>query len=282
MTERMIRTDGAELATQTYGERAHPPVLFIMGGMASMLWWPDAFCEALAGRGRLVIRYDHRDTGRSTKYPVGEPGYTFDDMVEDVIRVLGAYAVPAAHVVGMSLGGMIGQVAALKHPSRVLSLTAISTSPVGADSSQLPSFTKDVIEHMDAADRLDWSDRDQVIAYMVADSRVLAGRARPFDEKRVRAFIARDHDRSGGYLNAAMNHATLTVGEAWRGRLQEIKAPVLVIHGTADPIYPLEHGAALANAVVGATFVRLEGGGHELHEADWDTIIAAIIRHTSR
>ena len=280
MTERMIRTEGAELATQTYGELADPPLLLIMGGMASMLWWPDAFCAALAERGRFVIRYDNRDTGRATKYPVGEPGYTFDDMIEDAMRVLDAHGIRAAHLVGMSLGGMIGQVAALKHPSRVLTLTAISSSPVGVDTARLPSFSKDVMEHMDAAEGLDWSGRDQVIAYMVEDSRVLAGKPRSFDEQRVRAFIARDYDRSGGYLNAATNHATLSVGDSWKGRLREIKAPVLVIHGTADPIYPPQHGAALADAVAGATFVPLDGGGHELHEADWDTIIAAIVRHT--
>jgi pimeloyl-ACP methyl ester carboxylesterase len=96
-----------------------------------------------------------------------------------------------------------------------------------------------------------------------------------------RAFIERDYDRSGGYLSAT-NHASLKIGDAWRGRLHEIKAPLLAIHGTADPVYPIEHGEALVAAVPGASLVTLDGGGHELHKAHWETIIAAIIRHTAR
>ncbi len=281
MSERTIRADGVALATQSFGDAAHPAVLLIMGGMASMLWWPERFCERLANYGHYVIRYDNRDTGRSTKYPVGEPGYTFDDFVEDSFRVLDFHGIAAAHVIGMSLGGMVAQVAAIKHPSRMLSLTAISSSPVGTGNTHLPGMSEAVMAHMDAGESVDWSDRDQVIAYMVEDSRVLAGNARRFDEARIRAFIERDYDRAGGYLSGT-NHAALKIGPEWRGRFQEIKAPLLVIHGTADPIYPIEHGVALAAAVDGAHLLRIEGGGHELHEADWDTMISAIVRHTGR
>jgi pimeloyl-ACP methyl ester carboxylesterase len=281
MNERVIHADGVELATQSFGYPTEPPILLIMGGMASMLWWPEALCERLASHGRHVIRYDNRDTGRTTKYPPGEPGYTFDDMVDDVFRVLDGYAIPAAHIVGMSLGAMIGQVAAIKHRSRVLSLTAISSSPVGMDTSHLPQFSEAFLARMEAAETVDWSDRSQVIACMVEDSRVLAGTAHPFDEAQTRAFIARDYDRSAGNQSAT-NHAALKIGDAWRGRLPEMKAPLLVIHGTADPVYPIEHGEALAAAIPGARLVRLEGGGHELHPAHWDMIVAAIVRHTAR
>ena len=280
MSERMIQTDAVELATENFGDPGRPPVLLIMGGMASMLWWPAQFCERLAARGRHVIRYDNRDTGRSTKYPPGEPGYTFDDMVDDAFRVLDGHAIAAAHIVGMSLGGMIGQAAAIKNPARVLSLTAISSSPVGTDKSHLPGFSEAVAEHMARGEKVDWSDRAEVIAYMVEDARVLAGRSRPVEEAEIRAFVGRDYDRAGGYL-AATNHGFLTVGEWWRGRLAEMTPPLLVIHGTADPIYPIEHGIALSEAVRGARLVRLEGGGHELHPIDWDTIIGAIVEHTA-
>jgi len=281
MSERVVRVSGLALATEAFGSPAHAPVLLIMGGMASMLWWPEAFCARLAAHGRYVIRYDNRDTGRSTKYPPGEAAYALDDLVDDAVRVLDAYALPAAHVVGMSLGGMVGQYAALTYPSRVLTLTAISSSPVGADKAHLPPISDAVAAHMDAGADVDWSDRAQVIDYMVVDARVLAGLARPVDEAQVRAFVARDYDRAGGYLNAATNHATLTGIEGWRGRLHELTAPLLVIHGTADPIYPIEHGVALADAVAGATLVRIDGGGHELHSDDWDTTIGAIVAHTS-
>ena len=153
MTTKTIRADGIEIATEAFGNPAHPPVLLIMGVMASMLWWPEEFCERLAGQGRYVIRYDNRDTGLSTKYEPGEPPYTLDDMADDAVRVLDGYGIGAAHVVGMSLGGMIAQLAALKHPARVLSVTAISTSPIGTDTSHLPQMTQAYMEHSAKAER---------------------------------------------------------------------------------------------------------------------------------
>ncbi|TGQ22510.1 alpha/beta hydrolase, partial [Mesorhizobium sp. M00.F.Ca.ET.216.01.1.1] len=96
-----------ETVSQTFGARADPAILLIMGAMASMLWWPEAFCRQLAERGRFVIRYDNRDTGLSTKYTPGEPPYTFEDMVDDAIRVLDDHLIGEAHVAGMSMGGMI-------------------------------------------------------------------------------------------------------------------------------------------------------------------------------
>ena len=154
MSERMIRGDGIELATQSFGDPARPTVLLIMGGMASMLWWPQEFCERLASRGRHVSRYDQRDTGLSTNYPPGGAPYGLEDLVDDAIRVLDGYAIPAAHIVGMSLGGMIGQIAALEHPSRVLSLTAISSSPIGADKSCLSKSSEAFAQHTAAGEEV--------------------------------------------------------------------------------------------------------------------------------
>src|SRR5919108_4989276 len=133
MSERTVRADGIELATQTFGDASDQPVLLIMGAMASMLWWPEEFCRRLSGSGRYVIRYDNRDTGLSTTYEPGKPGYTSADMIDDAVRLLDGYGLPAAHIVGMSMGGAIAQSVALEYPERVLSLTAISTSPVGID-----------------------------------------------------------------------------------------------------------------------------------------------------
>ena len=128
-----------------------------------MLWWPESFCARLAGRGRYVIRYDQRETGLTTYAPAGS-SYTLADLAEDMTRVLDGYAIPATHIVGMSLGGMAAQIAALEQPSRVLSLTAISSSPVGIDTSHLPGFSDAYTAHMAEADSVDWSDREQVIA----------------------------------------------------------------------------------------------------------------------
>jgi pimeloyl-ACP methyl ester carboxylesterase len=281
MNERVIRTDGIELATQAFGDPGQPPVLLIMGAMASMLWWPDAFCERLAGQGRHVLRYDNRDTGHSTTYPPGEPPYAFDDMANDAVRVLDGHGISSAHLVGMSMGGMIAQLVALKHPARVTSLTAMSSSPFGEDTSGLPGTTLACMEHAAQFDQVDWTDRAQVIRVMVAESRMLAGSAHPFDEARATRLIERDFDRAGNFASVT-NHFMLKGGAAWQGRLREIGAPLLVIHGTADPVFPIEHGGALSEAVAGAILVRLEGGGHELYEADWDEIIASIVEHTGR
>src|SRR5699024_10250372 len=115
-------------------------------------------------------------------------------------------------VVGMSLGAMIGQYAALKEPARVLTLTAISSSPIGMDKSHLPGFSEAYEAHSATEADVDWSDRAQVIAFMIEDARMLTGTARPFDEAQVRAFLERDYDRAGGYLSAATNHARLKGG----------------------------------------------------------------------
>jgi pimeloyl-ACP methyl ester carboxylesterase len=280
-TERMIRTSGAELATETFGDPAHAPLLLIMGGMASMLWWPDEFCKRLAGHQRYVIRFDQRDTGHSTKYRPGKPPYTLDDFVKDAICVLDGYGIARAHIVGMSLGGMIGQLAAAGYPSRVRSLTAISTTPVGADSSGLPASEKTWFDHQaTTSEQVDWTDRAQVIAFMVDDARLTTSTAHPFDEAQVRAFIERDYDRSGGYLSAT-NHGVLMSEVSKRSLLKPIRVPLLVVHGTRDPVFPLEHGIALSETVPGSKVVRIEGGGHELHRADWDTIIGAVVAHTA-
>jgi pimeloyl-ACP methyl ester carboxylesterase len=280
MNTKTIRADHVEIVTQSFGDPADPTVLLIMGAMASMLWWPEDFCRKLASGGRHVIRYDNRDTGLSTKYTPGEPSYSFDDMADDAIRVLDGHEVDAAHIVAMSLGGMVGQIAALAHPRRVASLTAISTTPMGVDTSHLPQTTETYRKHSAAGESVDWTDRDQVIDFVVKDAGMLAGTAHPFDEAEARKFIVQDYDRSGGYLSAT-NHFMLGGGDAWKGRLHEMKAPLLVIHGTADPIFPFEHGAALADAVAGARVLKLQDSGHELNRDDWDEIIAAILEHTS-
>lgn len=279
MSEYMIRADRVELATQSFGNPTHPPILLIMGGMASMLWWPEEFCQRLAARGRFVLRYDQRDTGLSTKFPPGRPGYGYDDALDDVFRVLDGYLITAAHIAGFSQGGMVGQGAALKHPERVLSLTAISTSPIGVAWSDLPPSGQAWLDHM-AAD-IDWSDRQEAVAYLLEDARLVAGTADEFDAAGTKAFIESDFDRAGGYLSATNHSVLFEIGEIWRSRFRELGTPLLVIHGTADPIFPKGHAMALSQAIEGARLVWLEGGGHEVHRAHFGTIIDALARHTA-
>ena len=136
--ERMIEANGVELCTESFGDPANAPILLVMGVGGSMLWWEEGFCRMLADGGRFVIRYDHRDTGRSVTYDVGSPGYTGADLVADALGVLDAYGLPAAHVVGVSAGGAFAQLLALDFSDRVLSLVLISTSPAAGGGRELP------------------------------------------------------------------------------------------------------------------------------------------------
>ena len=276
---RTVRHGAVRLATEAFGDPEHPPVLLIMGAMASMLWWPDELCRALAGSGRFVVRYDNRDVGQSTTGPSGEPGYTIDDMAEDAVAVLDGYGLPRAHLVGMSLGGMIAQIVALRHPIRVASVTAIASARVDEDDPDLPPIDPRLLEHFAGASGLDWSDRAAVVAFQVESLRISAGPAAAFDAERARRLAEREYDRAID-PQSAMNHAMLSGGEGCRGRLGAIRAPFLVIHGRHDPILSFAHALRLAEAVPGSRLVALEEAGHELNERDWDRITAEIHAHS--
>ena len=281
MTEKMITSGGVEICTETFGEAGRPPVLLIMGAMASMLWWPGEFCERLARGGRFVVRYDNRDTGRSTGYEPGKAAYTLDDLAGDAVGVLDGYDIERAHLVGMSLGGGIAQLVALGHPKRVASVTAISTTKVGEPDPSLPKPDASYMDHAAAFEELDWSDTRALADLIVRDARQLAGSKHPFDEAAARELVEHDLERANN-PQSLMNHGMLGGGQTEQGRPIEIDVPVLVIHGSADPIIPHPHGVALAEAVDGAELVTLEGGGHELNPGDWDQILDAILSHTGK
>lgn len=278
MTERMIEANGAELCTEPFGDAADPPILLIMGLGGSMLWWEERFCRMLADGGRFVIRYDHRDTGRSATYEHGRPEYTGEDLVADAAGVLDAYGIPAAHVVGVSAGGALAQLLALDYPDRVLSLVLISTSPALPAERELPPPTEEFGRFLSTA-RAPWSDPDSVIDYLVDYSRVLAGGRRPFDEAEVRALVRRDVERARDFA-ATQNHEVIPEGGRSREPLSSVAAPTLVIHGTADPMFPIEHGAALADEIPDARLMALEGAGHGVDRGDWASIAGAILEHT--
>ncbi|MDP9189030.1 MAG: alpha/beta fold hydrolase [Actinomycetota bacterium] len=276
MSEKTFESGGAQIAAEAFGDPADPALLLIMGQMASMLWWPEELCERLADGGRFVIRYDNRDTGHSTSYEPGEPPYGLDEMAADAIAVLDGYGVDRADLVGMSMGGVIAQLIAVAYPARVASVTAISTTSIDGPDPDLPGPSAEYMEHAAAAEGLDWSDTEALGEFLVADSRQIASSRHPFDEAAAREHVARDLERTVNPASLS-NHATLSGGEAHVGKLGQIEVPFLVVHGSADPLFPPEHGAALAEQVPGATMVTIEGGGHELHRDDWDRYVEAII-----
>jgi pimeloyl-ACP methyl ester carboxylesterase len=260
------------LEAEVFGRDQDPPVLLVMGAMASGVWWPEDFCQALAARGRRVIRYDHRDTGASTSFEPGTATYGVEDLARDAIGVLDELGIASAHWVGMSLGGHLAQLAALAKPERVRSLTLIASGPLVA-SADAPETSSDGGE----ADELpDWTDRAAVIDYQVEAWRRIAGSAHRFDEPLIRQLAAEDFDRTPNPATA-LHHASLSPPAAkWIGRFEELPGPVLVIHGTEDRVMPYDVTATLP----GTTLVTLPGTGHELHPADWTTMIDAIGRHT--
>jgi pimeloyl-ACP methyl ester carboxylesterase len=175
-------------------------------------------------------------------------------------------------------GGGIAQELALHNPDLVRSLVLISTSPVVSVDRELPPPTDEFGRFVSAA-RVDWTDRDAVIEYLIAYQRLLAGGRRPFDEAAVRDLVRRDVDRARD-LAAVQNHDVLPQGEVPGKPLSAITAPTLVIHGSADPMFPPGHGEALAEEIPGARLLVLEGAGHGLDRADWDTVARAILEHT--
>src|ERR687894_833413 len=281
--ERMIRANGVDLCIQTFGERADPPILLITGGASSRDWWEDGFCERLMAGSRFVIRYDHRDTGRSGSYEPGAAPYSLRDLAADAVGLLDAFGLESAHLVGMSVGGWIGQLVALDHPDRVSSLTLISTSPTaGSSDPDLTEMSEELrASFAEEAPEPDWSDRDAVIDYMVEGERLFAG-SRPFDEAAVREIAARAFDRTTNLASGITNHAGIDSGDRWRERLGEVSAPTLVIHGTEDPMFPYGNAVALANEIPAARLLALERVGHEVPSRDlWDAVVPAILRHTA-
>ncbi|MCE6994698.1 alpha/beta fold hydrolase [Saccharothrix sp. S26] len=281
MTERIMRANGVDLCVETFGTPADPAVLLIAGATGSMLSWDDAFCARLADGGRYVIRYDHRDTGRSVTYPPGEPGYGFADLVADAVGVLDALAVVRAGVVGISMGGGIAQLLALDHADRVASLTLIATSPAGPNAPGLPPMSPELLAHFAAGapPAPDWTDRDAVVEHLAAEGRPYAG-PRPVDARAAREAAGRVFDRARNIASSA-NHFLAGGGEPWRSRLGEIAVPTLVLHGDADPLTPPAHGEAMAREVPGARLVLLEDTGHELPPGVWDVVVPEIVAHTA-
>ena len=278
--ERLVRLGDVELCVQTIGEPDDPPIVLVAGMAGSMLAWPDEFCLRLAAGGRSVVRFDQRDTGRSTSYPVGAPTYTYVDLIADLLGLLDVLGLDRVHLVGMSMGGGIAQHVALHHPERLHTVTLLATSD--GDATGLPGPTPALRAHVEAPTSTDWSDRDRVIEDWVAEERHYAGTL-PFDAVAGTELAARIVDRSRDPHASVVNHAVLPEpDDSPPSRpLRDIAVPTLVLHGTADPLFPFPHGVHLAETIPGARLVALEGAGHELPAPVWDVAIAALLEHTA-
>ncbi|MCW2900376.1 MAG: Pimeloyl-ACP methyl ester carboxylesterase [Streptosporangiaceae bacterium] len=280
MTEAMVAANGVDLCVETFGDPEAPAILLISGAAASMDWWDAEFCRRLAAGGRFVIRYDHRDTGRSVSYPPGAPGYTGPDLVGDAVGLIDALAGRRAHVVGLSMGGGIAQYLAVEHADRVATLTLMSTSP-GPAPDLPPMADRLKAAFADPAPEPDWTDHHVVVEHLVESQRPFAG-PDSFDEAYVREVARQVVDRTVNLESSEKNHWLVDGGEDTRPRLGEVTAPTLVIHGTQDPFFPSGHAVALAREITEAELLLLDGMGHQAPPpSTWNLVVPAILRHTA-
>jgi pimeloyl-ACP methyl ester carboxylesterase len=274
-----IQVNGAVLATESFGEATKGTILLVMGATASMVWWPTGFCEALAAAGYRVIRFDHRDTGASTTGAPGEVIYDLADIAQDILAIMDGYDVVVAHLVGMSLGGLAAQLLAAQQSERVPSLTLIAAEPLGL-TYEGEGIAPKFLEHFSGMATLDWNDHNAVRAFMVTIAELSAGSAPPFDLAAASARVEEELSRTSN-MQSAFNHAMIQ-GELPKGVTAErIGVPVLILHGTEDPIISPKAAERSAGAIKGARLVLLEGRGHELATADLERISAEILAHVS-
>jgi len=281
--ETLLPVGDVELCVDTVGSPGDIPLLLIGITAAS---WDDEFVGRLAGR--FVIRYDLRDSGRSTTVDPDAPGYTLRDLVADAVGVLDGLGVERAHVAGIGTGGFIAQLLALDHPARVASLVLIGTRPVapGPVDDDLPEHSPAIMGHFGSAPPVDWSDQTSILDGAVATARVFSGSPR-FDAAEARAHAARILDRCGPHPASARNglmgtvFAKLDCTPRWRERLPQITAPALVVHGAADPFFPVGNAEALAAEIPGATLLVLDGVGAELPGRAHGQVAAAVLAHTA-
>jgi pimeloyl-ACP methyl ester carboxylesterase len=266
---------------QSFGDAADPAVLLIGGAATSMDFWPPELCDGMADAGRFVVRYDFRDTGQSVTYGAGRATYTLMDLVADAMAILDHLQIAQAHLVGMSMGGVLAQLAAVTRPDRVSTLTLIATS------SALPAAVQRDLPEMSSNDRgafaqlppPDWSDPDSTVDYLLEQERICAARSAPFDAAHIRAILQTTIARSSN-PQAMENHFDLSMAPPSSGRLADIAVPTLVVHGDEDPVFPLAHGEALAQEIPGAQLMIISALGHEVPPRIWDELVAAVVRHT--
>jgi pimeloyl-ACP methyl ester carboxylesterase len=288
--EQYARVGEIDLCYETFGDRASPPLLLVMGLGSQMVLWEDGFCEQLAERGFWVIRFDNRDVGRSTILrKAGVPtrmqlvrrdrqgaAYTLADMADDAAGLLDWLDVQAAHVVGVSMGGMIAQLLAIRHPQRVLSLVSMMSNTgnrrVGLTH---PTLWGRMLRRRPA-------DHDGYVHDFVATYQEIGSRRYPPGLERTRALAERSFERGVHTSGAARQLAAIVTAADRTSLLGEIKVPTTVIHGSADRLVMASGGRATAGAIEGARLVVIPGMAHDLPPALWVQVIDEIERVAAR
>ncbi len=296
--EGQVKANGISIAYESFGPTDRETMLLIQGQGAQLTAWPVELCEELVKRGYRVIIYDNRDVGLSTKFDSagmpdleaiikaraeGKPApmaYTLDDMAKDAVGLLDALGIKKAHIVGVSMGGMIAQLVAADYPEHTLSLTSIMSTS-GNPAIPFPAKPEVVAKIAPPPPK---DDTEANVAHGVELVRILAGPAYPPDEKRIRQIIHRSLKRSDDRAGMERQRAAAALGffEDRRPKLKTIKAPTVVIHGTEDPIVPVEGGKDVAANIPGAELCIIASMGHDLPIPLVKTIADDITKAVSR
>jgi pimeloyl-ACP methyl ester carboxylesterase len=284
-----LTANGVEIEYESLGDPSGVPMLLIMGLGAQLITWDDGFCQELVKRGFRVIRYDNRDSGLSTKMDAAgpadimaayageaKPAYSLDDLADDAVGVLDALHIPAAHIVGASMGGFIAQLVAINHPNRTLSLTSIMSGPGGVDA--VPPTPEASVFLV----RAPGPTREEVIALGIESRRLLGGIDNPFDAEDERRKIERAYDRSYYPAGFGRQLVAILAAKTRVPALANVRVPTLVVHGLDDPLVPPENGRRVAAAVPGARLIELEHMGHNLPPEYWPLVADAIAETAAR
>ena len=290
--ERVARVSpGIDICFQTFGDPAAEPLLLVMGLGGPMTWWRPEFCRRLADAGFYVIRYDNRDTGRSSRVRAhvtrrtvvesffgrgGPPPYTLDDLAADGIGLLDHLGLESAHVVGISMGGMIAQTMALLHPGRVRSLTSImSTTGRRSVGWQDPRLLPLLLARSDAT-------REAYVASSTRFWQIIGSPGYPEQVEAVRERAGETFDRGVSASGVARQMVAVLRQPDRSDRLRDLRVPTLVIHGLADKMVHVSGGRATARAIPGAELVLVPGMGHDIPAELYDTFVEGIRKAADR
>ncbi|MEV0619391.1 alpha/beta hydrolase [Nonomuraea sp. NPDC050404] len=295
-----------EMAYERFGDPEAPPVLLVMGGGGQLIHWPEGFCAELVARGCHVIRFDNRDAGLSTHFHDAPPpdlraamagdtssaSYTLSDMASDTVGLLDVLGLDSVHCIGASMGGMIAQLLAIEHPSRVRSLTSMMSTTGAPDVGRPDPAALSLVtepppttnrEH--ATERVAGSsptDREEVIERWVRAFQVVGSPGYPVEEAEIRENARIAYDRAYDPVGASRQGvAALASGDRTAG-LRSITVPTLVIHGADDPICDRSGGEATAEVIPGAELVIIDGMGHNLPRGLWPQLASLIATFVQR
>lgn len=278
-----------EIAYESFGDPASPPVLLVMGLGVQMLGWDAELCGMLADRGHHVIRFDNRDVGLSTHlhdsprpdFPAilsgdtSSASYRLEDMADDVIGLLDALGLDSTHVVGLSMGGMIAQTLTLRHPERVRSLTSIMSTPGPRIGPPTQAALQVLLTPPPA-------DEDGAVEHTVATYRVIGSPGFPMDEAALRDRARRSYRRAFDPAGTGRQFAAIHASGDRTEALVDVAVPTQVIHGAEDPLITVAGGRATAAAIPGAELDVVEGMGHDLPRPLWPRFVDSISANVAR